>query len=126
MLPPAHRMRRRSDFAVAVKSGRRAAGRYLVLHGCEPLPGSPTDQACLVGFVVPRSVGNAVIRNRVQRRLRHQLIPLAPLLPTGSRVVVRVLPAAAGATSAQLDEELTSLLTRLERRWAVERVEVEG
>lgn len=126
MLPPAHRMRRRSDFVVAVKSGRRAAGRYLVLHGCEPLPESPTDQACLVGFVVPKSVGNAVVRNRVQRRLRHQLIPLAPTLPAGSRVVVRVLPTAAAATSAQLDQELTSLVTRLERRWASDRVEVDA
>jgi ribonuclease P protein component len=126
MLPPAHRMRRRSDFAVAVKSGRRAAGRYLVLHGREPLPGSPTDQACLVGFVVPRAVGNAVVRNRVQRRLRHRLIPLAPALPAGSRVVVRVLPAAAGATSDQLDDELKGLLARLERRWAQDRAEVEA
>ena len=50
-----------------------------------------------VGFVVSRAVGNAVVRNRVRRRLRHLVRDLLTDLPPGAVLVVRALPAAAGA-----------------------------
>jgi ribonuclease P protein component len=69
-----------------------------------------------VGLVVGKSVGNAVVRNRVKRRLRHQVSSLLPLLPPGTSVVLRALPPAAIATSAELAAELRTGLTRcLER-----------
>jgi len=50
----------------------------------------------MVGFVVSRAVGGAVVRNRVKRRLRALARPLA-MADAGQRyhVVVRALPAAA-------------------------------
>jgi len=64
-----------------------------------------------VGFVVSRAVGNAVVRNRVQRRLRHAVRDeLAGL--AGSVLVVRALPAAAQASYAELDADLQRCLTR--------------
>jgi ribonuclease P protein component len=48
-----------------------------------------------VGFVVSRAVGNAVMRNRVKRRLRHLAAPHIDQLPAGTGVVVRALPRAA-------------------------------
>lgn len=46
----------------------------------------------LVGFVVPKSVGNAVKRNRVQRQLRHIVRDMIDTLPRGSQCVIRVFP----------------------------------
>ena len=54
----------------------------------------------LVGFVVGRVVGNAVVRHRVQRRLRHLCRDRLDRLPPGSSLVVRALPPAAAAELA--------------------------
>lgn len=48
-----------------------------------------------VGFVVSKAVGNAVVRNRVRRRLRHLAREWVPLTSLPLDVVVRALPAAA-------------------------------
>ena len=66
----------------------------------------------LVGLVVGRTVGNAVVRHRVQRRLRHLCRDRLDLLPAGSSLVVRALPPAAGATSAELAVDLDRCLER--------------
>jgi ribonuclease P protein component len=56
--------------------------------------------------VVSRAVGGSVVRHRVSRRLRHLLAPRLAELPAGSMLVVRALPPAAAATSAELGEDL--------------------
>jgi ribonuclease P protein component len=84
----------------------------LVVHRHET-PGVLTARA---GLVVPRGVGPAVVRNTVKRRLRHLLRPRLETLPAGTVVVVRALPAAAGASFTELGEELDRALTRLARQ----------
>jgi ribonuclease P protein component len=66
----------------------------------------------LVGFVVGRAVGNAVVRHRVQRRLRHLCRDRLDRLPAGSSLVVRALPPSAGAGSAELARDLDRCLER--------------
>jgi ribonuclease P protein component len=56
-----------------------------------------------------------VARNRVRRRLRHLLRDRLDRLPAGSRLVVRVLPGAAAASSAQLAGALDRALARVVR-----------
>ena len=65
-----------------------------------------------VGLVVSKAVGDAVTRNRVKRRLRHQVAPLLTTLPPGTTVVLRALPLAAHADSADLAQELQEGLAR--------------
>jgi ribonuclease P protein component len=70
-------------------------------------------EAPRVGFVVSRTVGGAVGRNVVRRRLRHLMRERLHLLPPGSTIVVRALPAAAGASSAELGADLDAALRGL-------------
>ncbi|GAB2910160.1 hypothetical protein GCM10027047_05460 [Rhodococcus aerolatus] len=67
------------------------------------------------GLVVSGSVGGAVTRKAVSRRLRHVLAPVLASLPDDADVVVRALPAAAGATSAELDRDVRAALRSLTR-----------
>ncbi|GIF24934.1 ribonuclease P protein component [Actinoplanes tereljensis] len=62
------------------------------------------------GFVVSKAVGNAVVRNKVRRRLRHLVRPLLIDLPGGSSLVVRALPKAAEASFETLGGDLEAAL----------------
>ncbi len=67
------------------------------------------------GFVVSKAVGNAVVRNRVRRRLRHLVRPLLGELPDGAMLVVRALPASAGASYATLGTDLAAAVASAQK-----------
>ncbi|MFI8101523.1 ribonuclease P protein component [Streptomyces sp. NPDC086023] len=118
MLPTEHRLRRREDFATAVRRGRRAGRPLLVVHlrtsGATD-PHEPGDSASptRAGFVVSKAVGGAVVRNQVKRRLRHLMRDRLAELPPGSLVVVRALPGSGDADHEQLARDLDAALQRL-------------
>src|SRR5215467_12945926 len=62
------RLPNRQDF-LRVQAGRRCAMPGFVLQAA-PAPADLVLPAIRVGFTVSRRVGNAVVRNRVRRRLR--------------------------------------------------------
>lgn len=126
MLPTENRLRRRQDFATAVRRGRRAGRPTLVVHlrdACfppeaetvttDPHAAGGSAPPARAGFVVSKAVGGAVQRNLVKRRLRHLVRDRLSLLPPGSLVVVRALPGAGAADHAQLARDLDAALRRL-------------
>ncbi len=68
-----------------------------------------------VGFVVSRAIGGSVVRNRVERRLRHLVREHLDALPAGVRVVVRANPPASGATHEQLRSDLVAAMASAAR-----------
>ena len=89
-----------------MRSNARASSRTLVVHVADARSVRPDDPAVTrAGFVVGRSVGGAVVRNRVTRRLRHIVADRLPSLPPGLAIVVRATPAAAQAPSQQLGHD---------------------
>lgn len=114
MLAAPNRLTGADAFRAAVRRGERSGGRSLVLHRLSAPAPDPTPPR--VGFVVSRAVGNAVMRNRVKRRLRHLMRERVAQLPAGSVLVVRALPPAAEAPYAGLGAELDRALGR----WAEE------
>jgi ribonuclease P protein component len=108
VLAAAQRLRRSTDFAAAIRGGRRIGRGTLVVHLLVDEPAQASTARA--GFVVSKAVGNAVVRNRVQRRLRHLVRPRLAGLPDGARLVVRALPAAADASYADLGADLDTAL----------------
>ncbi|MEV0796518.1 MULTISPECIES: ribonuclease P protein component [unclassified Kribbella] len=115
MLPASNRLRRSDDFRRAVRSGRRAGRRAVVLHLLVRDDRADDAQAApaRVGFVVNKAVGNAVLRNRVHRRLRAVLSTRLPDLPAGSLTVVRALPSSASASYDELAADVDGALRRI-------------
>jgi ribonuclease P protein component len=117
VLPTEHRLRRREDFATAVRRGRRAGRPLLVVHlrsgATDPHAAGEHASPARAGFVVSKAVGGAVVRNKVKRRLRHLLRDRLSALPAGSLVVVRALPGAGESDHDQLARDLDAALKRL-------------
>lgn len=102
MLPVDARLRSAADFASVVRAGRRAGTQRLVVH----LLSTGQDVPPRAGFVVSAKVGNSVVRHRVTRRLRPLVRNRLGGLASGTTLVIRALPSAASATSAELDGDL--------------------
>lgn len=68
------------------------------------------------GLIVSKAVGNAVVRHRTSRRLRHVCATLAQELPVNGNVVIRALPRSAAASSAELEHDLRRTLRKLMSR----------
>jgi ribonuclease P protein component len=111
VLPRAARLRRSEDFREVMRRGARAGRRRLVVHAVQSTdPSAATPRA---GFVVSKAVGNSVVRHRVSRQLRHLVLHRLGTVPPGSSLVVRALPPAATASSAELGADLDAALKRL-------------
>jgi ribonuclease P protein component len=63
-----HRLSRSRDFEAVYRHGRSFASRYLVLYWFPREDGD--DGEARLGLAVPKSVGSAVTRNKLKRRLR--------------------------------------------------------
>ena len=119
MLDRRHRLTSSTLFTTATRRGRRAGTRTVVLHlftGTVDTGGLGEHSGPQAGFVVSKAVGNAVTRNTVKRRLRHLTRTRICSLPGSAVLVVRALPAAAGASYAQLGADLDAALERLDQR----------
>jgi ribonuclease P protein component len=111
VLPARNRMRRSREFDATVKYGMRTAQPDLVVHVRR---GSDLEagQGPHVGLIVAKSVGSAVERHRVSRRLRHAVRGMLIDLHEGDQVVIRALPTSRQASSARLQQELRKGLRR--------------
>jgi ribonuclease P protein component len=100
------RVRGQSSFRALARGRRRRAGNLEVRAAVIGTSAEPPR----VAFSVGRSVGGAVTRNRVRRRLRAAVREHAPQLVPGTAYLVRAAPDAAGSTYTELSNALRAIL----------------
>src|ERR1700745_156769 len=108
-------MTRSTDFGATVSQGVRAVQPDLVGAALRSDMGR-WDDGPRIGLVVSKSVGTAVQRHRVARRLRHVARTVIDELDAADRIVIRALPSSRHAISARLEQELRTALRRTRSR----------
>lgn len=116
MLATKNRMRTSANFSHTVRSGVRNGRRNLVLY----VVSTSSDEPSQIGFIVAKTVGNAVTRNLVKRRLREIVVETIKQQPQGINVVVRALPVSARASFSELVTDyrkaFSAASSRMERK----------
>lgn len=96
---------RRGDFDAVYRAGkRRSSAHFTVFFRANSLPQSR------FGFSIKKALGNAVVRNRIRRRLREMVRCHPEGIPAGWDIVVHPKSAVARASFAALSAELLTLL----------------
>ena len=113
MLPRQHKLTSPQQFRRTTKKGRRAGSRSVIAH-CYQHQGSETlvVSGPRFGLIVSKSVGNAVVRHRTARQLRHICRELCAELDPSVDVVLRALPALVDAEPEQLRKDVRSAVFR--------------
>lgn len=106
--PKSRRLVRASEFERVKREGRAERGKLLIIG---VLPGQDRHSV-RAGFVTSKRVGSAVVRNRVRRRLREIVRKHQQDLRADLWIVTIARPAAARATSRELEDEWLRLAKR--------------
>ena len=112
MLARVNRLVRGDDYRRVVRRGRKIGASHVVGYFVE----RGDDGPARIGFIVAKTVGNAVIRNRVRRRLKAASYGLLGVIPPGVDLVIRALPASAGASWVTLQGEISRVVDRGEAK----------
>ncbi|MBA2333033.1 MAG: ribonuclease P protein component [Actinobacteria bacterium] len=119
-----NRLSRSRDFDAVYRRGHSTSTRYLVLHAFprEP-PDVELEQPSRLGLAVPRSVGNAVVRNRVKRQLRATWDELAVLARPGRDYVLVARPGLAEPADTRGHEWLVERVTEILEKSGLEKAD---
>ncbi|MBV8054763.1 MAG: ribonuclease P protein component [Deltaproteobacteria bacterium] len=109
----ADRLHWRAEFLRVQRTGTRFQTDHFVVYAAR----FPESQAIRLGATVSRRLGNAVIRNRIKRRIRECFrLSLRWRLPAGTAIVI-IGRAGAGALEMQsVMSELDSAVAKLQLR----------
>lgn len=109
MLARPNRLTRGVDYRQVVRRGTRCGGPRLITSVLfTAREGGPR-----FGFIISKQVGTAVVRNTVRRRLKAVCAEFLDMVPEGTDVVIRALPASAGADFAALRGDVARCLERV-------------
>ena len=101
-------LHRQADLARLRRQGQRISTRNLTIYRSDAIDGDPCALVCVT---VNKSIGKAVLRNKLRRRLAaivHETLERCEPL----RLLIVARPAAAQARFAELRAEVTSALVR--------------
>ena len=118
------RLKKRPQFLKITNKGHKAITKSFVVF-ChfgfiDPSdPRAPSDTDLVYGLTVTKKIGNAVVRNRIKRRLRHMIASVQPDIPEpfqNAGLVIIGRPAARDRDFSDLCAELKKCLNWLKKQ----------
>lgn len=109
MLAKANRVTRGADYKLVVRRGLRFTAPHTITY----LRRHSASSQVRFGFIVGKSVGTAVVRNRVRRRLKAVCHDALQRVAPGTDVVIRALPGCGDAQWITLQQEVTRALDKV-------------
>ncbi len=115
----ADRLRNPGEFLRLQRGGARCqSGHFVFYYGLD----RAGDRRSRLGITVSRRIGNAVVRNRLKRRVREcYRLKLRAMLPAGAAVVIIARGGAGNLDWPTLEHELGAGIDGLRRRLAARR-----
>nr|WP_197980824.1 MULTISPECIES: ribonuclease P protein component [unclassified Frigoribacterium] len=104
----ANRIVRADDYRNTVRRGRKSGTAHSVVYVRRR-----DDDLVRFGFIVAKTVGNAVARNTVRRRLKHVCHDILPGVPPGTDVVVRALPGSLDVPWSTLLRDISGVVDKV-------------
>lgn len=101
MLAKENRLRANKDFSRVYKKGKKTVGKTLVIYYIEN--GGAQSR---YGFSVSRRIGNAVVRNRVKRRLREAVRRTATDHRPGYDYILVARSASLDAAAREIEKDI--------------------
>jgi ribonuclease P protein component len=108
MLARVNRLVSADDYRRLVRRGRRSPSPNMVVYSAT----SSSAEAPRFGFIVAKTVGIAVRRNLVRRRLKALCHDVLDCVPPGTEIVIRALPGSAQVSWDTLRGEISEALDR--------------
>ena len=108
MLARANRIVRADDYRNTVRRGRKSGTAHSVVYVRRR-----DDDLVRFGFIVAKTVGNAVARNTVRRRLKHVCHDILPGVPPGTDVVIRALPGSLDVPWSTLLRDISGVVDKV-------------
>jgi ribonuclease P protein component len=108
VLARANRIVRADDYRNTVRRGRKSGTAHSVVYVRRR-----DDDLVRFGFIVAKTVGNAVARNTVRRRLKHVCHDILPGVPPGTDVVVRALPGSLDVPWSTLLRDISGVVDKV-------------
>jgi len=106
--PKTRRLTLTAEFARVKGQGTTQRGKYILVGAMK----EKDEKSFRAGFVTPKHIGTAVVRNKVRRRLRDIVRTHQARLKPGTWLVVVARPYAANASHQQLKDEWLRLAER--------------
>ncbi len=106
MLKTQNRLKKRKEFAYIYRKGEKFSSKNLTLYKISSKYPNPK-----IGFSVSNKIGKAVVRNKVKRRLREIVRPLAPSIKKCNLIFV-AKPTITELDFTALKNEVTQLLIK--------------